>query len=390
MHTKISDPHKIRNLIYLITFLFTLSFTPTVYVMSTFINQYIDKSKTGLIFSIASLATITIFVALRKILIKFGNFKTLNFTILLKILTLAVLMVPNLHPYTYLTALIVGLIIQSTAYLHLDIFISHYSNFNNTGRIRGFFLTAQNIAFFIGPILAGFLLKDHDFWKVFLFGFIMLIPVFILARVYLKSFEDPIYKKTEFIKTGVRVLKNKDLFNAINISGILRVFYCWMIIYTPLYLTLNIGFTLGETAMIIGMALIPFLIFTNPLGYVADKLIGEKEIMILGFVIISIATSLMAFIDNKDFWMWVVILFSTRIGASMIEVMGEAYLFKKIEEADLNMISFFRILTPLTNLVFPILASGLLMFINIKYLFLILGIFMLYGVKYSLAIKDTR
>lgn len=383
------SPKKIRNLIYFITFLFTLSFTPTVYVLSTFISQFIDGSKAGLIYALASFGTISVFIFLRKVLIRFGNLKTIKFSLFLKLLTLLVLLIPALDPRIYLLALIIGLIVQSTIFLHLDIFISHYSNFNNTGTIRGFFLTAQNIAFFIGPVLAGLMLKDHDFWKIFLFGSIMLLPVLHLVFKYLKDFQDPVYQKTEFVKTAIRVLKDKDLYNAISINGVLRVFYCWMIIYTPLYLTTTIGFTLGETTLIIGLALIPFLIFTNPLGYVADKILGEKEILVLGFLIISLSTSTMIFADVKDFWLWVLILFSTRVGASMIEVMGEAYLFKKITESDLNMVSFFRILNPLTNLIFPVIASGLLIFIDIKYLFLILGIYMLYGIKYSLAIKDT-
>lgn len=389
MHSIDSNPNKIRNLIYFITFLFTLSFTPMVYVLSTFISQFIQEEKVGLIYSVSSFVAIIVFIGLRRILLKFGNFETFKFSLLFKVVTLIILLIPNLDPKIYLISLILGLVLQSTIFLHLDIFISHYSSFNNTGRVRSFFLTAQNIAFFIGPLLAGFFLTDHDFWKIFLFGAILLFPVFFLTMKYLRDFQDPVYQKTEFLKTGIRVLKNKDIYNAISINGILRVFYSWMIIYTPIYLTSVIGFTISETALIIGLALIPFLIFTNPLGYVADKILGEKEILTSGFVIISIATMAMVTIEVKSFWIWVAILFATRIGASMIEVMGEAYLFKKMDESDLNMVSFFRVLTPLTNIVFPTIASGLLLFIDIKYLFLILGIFMLYGIKYSLAIKDT-
>jgi len=390
MHNIESNPNKIRNLIYLITFLYTLSFTPLVYVLSTFISQFVEEAKVGLIYSLASLTTISVFIALRRILLKFGNFKTLKFSLLIKILTLLVLLVPNLDPKIYLGSLIVGLIIQSTVFLHLDIFISHYSNFTNTGRIRSFFLTSQNIAFFVGPLLAGVFLTDHDFWKIFLFGAVLLVPVLFLTIKYLKDFQDPIYQKTEFLKTGIRVLKDKDLYNSISINAFLRVFYSWMIIYTPIYLTTVVGFKISETALIIGFALTAFLLFTNPLGYIADKILGEKEILILGFIIISFSTMLVPFIKSDSFWVWVSVLFITRVGASMIEIMGEAYLFKKIDESDLNIVSFFRILNPSINLIFPAIASGLLIFINIKYLFLILGIFMLYGVKYSLAIKDTR
>ncbi len=390
MLTELSNPKKIRNLIYLITFLFTLHYTPAVYVTSNYISQFIHEEKVGLIYSIAAFSTIVIFVALRSILLKFGNYKTFKTTLLISFFTLILLVIPNLDYRIYLTALILGLIAQATAYLHLDIFLSRYSNINDTGVIRSLFLTSQNLAFFIGPILAGLMLKDHDFWKIFLFGIAFMIPTILLTFKYLRNFQDPVYNKTEFLKTGIKIFRNKDLYNAINIGILLRVFYCWMIIYTPIYLTTSIGFSIGETSMIIGFALIPFLIFTNPLGHVADKILGEKEILVTGFLIMSTATISMIFTTEKSFWLWVAILFSTRIGASMIEVMSESYLFKKMDKDDLNMVSFFRMLRPMTNLIFPAIASLLLVFIDIKHLFLILGVFVLYGIKYSLAIKDTR
>jgi MFS family permease len=379
-----------RHLIYFVAFLYTLHLTPSVYVISNYIRQYVSESKVGFVYSIASLLTILAFVFVRPVLVKFGNFKTFLATLFVGLCALGLLIVPGLDPKLYIAILILNLITHATSYLHLDIFISSYSDFKDTGIVRSSFLMAQNIAFVGGPLLAGVMLKDHDFWKIFLFGIIILIPTMIITIKYLRNFKDPVYKKTEWIKTAVKTYKNKDVYNAVRINLLLRVFYAWMIIYTPIFLTMHIGFTLSETASIIGIALIAFLIFTNPLGYISDKVLGEKEILILGFTIMAISTSVMSFVDLKDFWLWALILFMTRVGASMVELMGESYFFKKIDNSEINMVSMFRMLRPMTNLIFPALASGLLLIIDIKYLFLILGIFMLYGVKYSLAIKDTR
>jgi MFS family permease len=379
-----------RHLIYFVAFLFTLHLTPAVYVTSNYLSTLVNESKVGYIYSIASFLTISVFIALRSILVRYGNYKTFMITLFTELIMLIILVIPGIPPYLAISALILSLITHATAYFHLDIFIARYSNFNDTGVVRSSFLTAQNIAFVIGPLLAGVLLKDHDFWKIFLFGIILIIPTIIISIKYFNNFKDSEYKKTELIRTGLKILKDKDLYSAVSVNGLLRVFYSWMIIYTPIFLTLHIGFSIGETASIIGIALVAFLIFTTPLGYVSDKWLGEKEILVSGFFIMAIATSAMTFIDIKSFWIWALILFVTRIGASMVEIMGESYFFKKVSENDINMVSFFRMLRPMTYLVFPALASTLLLFINIKYLFLILGIFMLYGVKYSLALKDTR
>ncbi|MGA4923124.1 hypothetical protein, partial [Bacillus subtilis] len=77
----------------------------------------------------------------------------------------------------------------------MDIFISHYSSANDTGVVRSSFLTSQNIAFVAGPLLAGLMLKDHDFWKIFLFGMVMMVPTILITLKYLRNFNDPVYKR---------------------------------------------------------------------------------------------------------------------------------------------------------------------------------------------------
>lgn len=379
-----------RHLIYFVAFLFTLHVTPAVYVISNFISKYISESKVGFVYSTASIITILILIFLRPVLIRFGNYKTFIITLLIELAMLSILLIPNIDYRFLITALIISFITHATAFLHLDIFISHYSTFKDTGVVRSAFLMAQNMAFVAGPLLAGVMLNDQDYWKIFTFGIVVLIPTILISMKYLKNFKDPIYIKTELFKTAIRVINNKDLYNAVGINSLIRVFYAGMIIYTPIFLTLHIGFTLSETSSIIGIALIAFLVFTNALGYISDNILGEKELLVAGFCIMALATATMSFVDTKSFILWSVILFTTRIGASMVEMMGESYFFKKIEESDLNMVSFYRMLRPAMYVIFPAFASFLLLFINIKYLFLILGILMLYGVKYSLAIKDTR
>lgn len=378
-----------KSIIYIITFLFTLHLTPGVYVLSSFLGKYIKESNIGYLYAISSLITVFIFLIIRPILKKIGNYKVFISVLSINFLMLLILIIPGITTPVVITAFIINFIMHALAYFHLDIFLEHHSTNQETGVVRSAFLTAQNIAFMIGPIIAGLLLINQDYWKIFLFGLIFMIPTILITKNNLSEFKDPEYKQPEFIKTAIQVIKNKNIFNSIMTQSLLRVFYAWMIIYAPIFLSNHIGFSISEVAFIIGIALTAFIILEPPLGYVADKYFGEKEIMILGFLIMAFSTISMSFVDVKSFWLWVVIFFTTRIGASMVEIMSEAYFFKKTDGANLNMISIFRMIRPLTYVVFPALASLLLFFINIKFLFLILGILMLYGIKFSLALKDT-
>ncbi len=83
-------------------------------------------------------------------------------------------------------------------------------------------------------------------------------------------------------------------------------------------------------------------------------------------------------------------LFITRIGAAMIEVMNETYFFKKIDGHSSSVLSFFRITRPIAYVVAPLIASITLYFVSFKYSFIVLAVIVLCGLKYSLALKDTK
>jgi MFS family permease len=185
-------------------------------------------------------------------------------------------------------------------------------------------------------------------------------------------------------------MMNRDGIRKIFLSNImLRFFYSWMVIYTPIYLHEHIGFSWGEIGLIFSIMLVPFVVLGSPLGKIADKYIGEKELLSLGFVIVAVSTAYLSFVDSSNFLVWALVLLVTRIGASMVDIMSETYFFKKIDGSDSNLLGFFRMTGPIAFIIGPLLATLVLPFVGIKYLFLVLGILMLWGLRYSLTLKDT-
>jgi MFS family permease len=143
--------------------------------------------------------------------------------------------------------------------------------------------------------------------------------------------------------------------------------------------------------IIFSIMLLPFVLTQIPLGFLADKKFGEKEILSIGFVIISIFTVSISFINNINIFLTLAfILFMTRVGAAMVELMNDTYFFKQINDDDLNIINLYRVATPLAYIISPILATIVLIFVPFKFIFLILGLIMILGLKCSLSIKDTR
>lgn len=385
-----------KNLIYLLIFLFTLHFTPSMYVESTFLESLVGSNKVGLIYTLASIATIISIAIVRKAIKKTGNYKVFLGALItdffsLSILSLSLFVELNIFwSIIFIVTFITGFASRSIAFFNFDIFIEHLSNDNESGSTRDTILTSGNFAYIAGPILSGMIVaSNQEIGKVFALGVLLLIPIIHITIKYFKNYKDIKYQDYEFFGTFIYILRKKDLRRVFFCNFILFLFYSWMIIYTPIYLHDTIGFNLGEISLIIGISLIPFLVLELFLGKLADTKYGEKEILTMGFIIAGLATISMAIFSAKIFLLWAAILFTTRIGASMIESMVETYVFKKVTDENLDIISIYRSVRPTTYIFGTIFASILLAFFDIKTLFWVLGIIMIFGINYSLRIKDT-
>jgi hypothetical protein len=75
-----------------------------------------------------------------------------------------------------------------------------------------------------------------------------------------------------------------------------------------------------------------------------------------------------------------------------VEIMCDVYFFKKVDNENANLISFYRMARPMAYIIGPLSGTFILgiLGLDMKYLFLILGFIMFFGLRYSLAIKDTK
>ncbi len=367
--------------IYLAAFFFALQMSLPLYSNSSFLGQFLPEKSVGLIFTASSVLVIFLLAVFPTLLQKIGNYKTIIGILVLEIGLLTALAMSSLL-FVIVPIFILIQTCIALGFFSFDIFIERLSSDKTTGATRGIFLTTVNTAILLGPLLAGFILSDSEFWKIYLTAAIALVPALYVIARKLKNFTDPPYHKIPYIKTLVGTVLSRhpkdEVRHAVIASLLLWFFYVWMVIYTPLYLRAHIGFTWAEIGIIFTIMLIPFVLFELPLGKLADR-IGEKKIMIAGFLIMSFFTAILFFIREPGVVLWAAVLFCTRIGASFVEITSESYFFKHIKSADTNILSVFRNSAPFAYIVAPTIASALLVFMDIQFLFLALSIILLFG-----------
>ena len=345
----------------------------------------------GFIYLIEAVVAICGFLSMPMILRRFGNFRVAIVLLLLEIISL--LGLTMYHNVIAASVFMIGSIATVTFLsFSFDIFLEGLSSDESTGSTRGTYLTIVNLAWVCGPLLDGMILTNGDYWKIYLSAFFLLVPVFIILRTTLYKFEDSHYKNTSPFSTLSQVWKNKDIKNIFMAMLLLQIFYAWMTIYTPIYLHTNLGIAWSSIGIIFGIMLIPFVFLQFPAGRLADSRFGEKEMLSIGFIIMALSTVTMYFVTGNSILVWGLILFGTRVGAALVEVMCDVYFFKKINNQNADLISFFRMTRPFAYIISPILATIILGFLGlgINSLFLVLGFLMFFGLRYSLAINDTK
>jgi len=375
--------------LYILGFLFAFTSSIPAYVNSSFLESLTNAQLVGVIYSVGSILTLVTLILIPKILKKYGNYKVATVFAIAYLLNFLSLAFSSNIIFIIFSFLISGAI-ATIIYFSLDIFIEHNSSDIKTGRIRGIYLTCINLAWLVSPWLAGIIVDESFYRRIYFVVALMLIPVIFIILFNLRNFKDPEYKYVSVIDTIKSFNVNKNIKNIWISSYLLQFFFACMVVYLPIYLNQHIGFDWVTIGLMFSIALIPFVLVQIPLGCWADKKVGEKEILVAGFLIMAIFTFIIPYITNNNFIIWTAILFMTRVGAAMVEVMNDTYFFKNVEDKNINLINLYRTASPLSYTTAPLAVTILIYFIPLGSIFYLLGLLMFLGVKVCFSLKDTK
>jgi MFS family permease len=380
---------KFINTLFIANIIISIHYSLVIYVNSTFLSNFFTEGQVSALYIIGSIIDAITLINASRIMEKIGGYRFIIYAITLELLSSVGLML-SANPFLVSICFFVHVFNISLILFNLDIFLEGASdNEEETGSIRAAYMTMANICLVLSPLLLSFILRGNNYSLVYFFSSLVLIPLYYVIKNF-KHFKDKNRRHVVLKETTQEFLLNKNLFGVTVTNFLLQLFYGFMVIYTPIYLTKHIGFSWSETGIIFTIMLLPFVLFELPVGELEDYKYGEKEFMVIGFVILSLTTTFMGYILSNTFWMWATILFLSRIGASFVEISTDSYFFKQVDDRRSDIISLYRGVRPIAFITAPILATISLQLIPFQYLFLVFGAIMLIGTKYALSLKDTK
>jgi len=261
-----------------------------------------------------------------------------------------------------------------------------------TGRVRTAFITAANIALFISPLLIGLILDGTNRYDLAFFAAAISLTPFIMLFLVERLPEGAPPRASKLKATAVCMYKDPDMRAVAMGNGVLQTFFHISPLYVPIYLHSVLGMPWDQLGWMFAVAVLPFVFLEYPAGYLADKYLGDRKLLITGFVIMGLSLASLSLVTAATpIFVIMTILILTRVGASLAEAMIEGHFFRRVTERDASTVSVFRMMRPGGALIAPVLGSLLLIFGNYSILFILIGVgIATVGTLSVLAMRDVR
>lgn len=371
------------------SFLYSLHTYLTMYVNAIYLEKFFTKSEIGLLYTFGGIFSIIFTIYVAKLIRRLHNYKTTIGLVILEIICLLALAFAD-NLYIIMLSFISHLALVSALLITINLFIEEFEDTNEVGETRGIFITLGSIATIMSTLVAGALVQNYGFEGVYIAAAVVLAPTLFLLQHFYSNVPEPRYKKIDIKKGITEIFENKNIYGIFVAAFAVNIFYIIMTIYTGIYLLQN-GITLQTfLTFIMPIALVPFILLPYQLGKIADKKLGEKEMLIAGMFIMGVICILITFFKNDSPLFWAFILFLSRIGAATAEEMYNSYFFKKVKPTDSFLIGLFGGLYTTAMIVAPLFASIILISLELNFIFFFLGIFILLSIFPVLKIVDTK
>lgn len=376
--------------IYFASFLFFAHMAVVMYINTTVLSAFTSTKYISIFYVLGSAGSIVLLFYLPRIVQKIGLVRT-TVGILLALTIALLLLASTVTSSVFIGIFMVYIALSGTMWYCNDLFVAHYTRNGTVGHTRGSYLTIINTAIAIMPVFVGLIVTHDGFSGVYVIGALLLCIATGTVLCSQRSFADRPYAFVTIATAWGKIRLSPLLRRVISINFILQFFYVWMTLFTPLYLYTVLHFSWEEIGAMFSIMLLAFVILQYPIGRLADK-IGEKKLLITGFGIAAVSTIAFALLakHSHSFAAYAAILFATRVGICMVEVLAETYFFKQITDRDEGIVSVYRMMYPLAYIVAPLIGWGIIVTTSYSALFMCLGMLLFIGALYTVRLVDIK
>lgn len=292
----------------------------------------------------------------------------------------------NRNFYFFVIIAVMLTLLQVFRIASFGIIVKDKSRRNQLSNNEGLMYTFVNLAFVIGPLIAGALAALYGIRIVFVMCSLLMFFSFILFKFSnIKASHKKKRLDKNFRKNFVDFFKSRDRINAYLLGGGVNLWWSLIYLYIPLII-LEHGYNTSVVGIFLFFIALPLIFFEYYFSNLAGK-IGFKKMFVIGFSIPLIISVLCFFTSNIIIILILLIIAS--IGLSMLEATTEAYFFDMNKPKDiLRFYSPYNTTIDVNSLIGRILPALILLVLPFKFVYILYAILMLIMVIISTRVKD--
>jgi len=347
--------------------------------ISTFWSVYLESfvhnnAVVGLISALFALISFCSFFLITPIIEKYDKAKTFAFSMFVIAVSYFIFAITS-NFYLFLGVAVLATFFHTLRITSFGIIIKDKSPRNKLSRNEGLMYTLLNVAWLIGPLVAGTLSKYLKINIIFgLSGiFVLISSIYFL---FLKISEKKTRKRVDknMIKLFFDFFKDKERKLTYFLGGGVDCWWSLIYIFIPLYI-LEKGLDISYVGYFLFAVTIPLISLSYFFSKLAGK-IGFKKIFRTGFFIAFLAALISFFVANIYIILFILVLAS--IGLAMLEAPTEAHFFDTLKgKEDLRFYGPYNTTIDVNNFVSRSIAGLILLFLPFKFVFLFFSISML-------------
>jgi len=286
-----------------------------------------------------------------------------------------VLFAINKNFYFVIVLAFIATILHTLRLTSFGIIVSDKSSERNLSRNEGLMYTFANVAWVVGPLIAGWISEYYGINLVFSLSAIFIFIALFLFKI---SRVDDVNIKPKadesMIKNFISFFKDKERRIAYLLGGGVNFWWALIYIFIPIFI-IRQGLGIRWVGYFLFAVAVPLVAF----GYVFSKLagtVGFRKIFKIGFLIPAILVFICFFVSNPYIILGLLVFAS--IGLAMLEATTEAYFFDILGNKK-NRTKFYgpyNTTIDVNYFVGKLLSAVILLFLPFKFLFLFFAIMM--------------
>ena len=357
-------------------------------IWAVYLNSFVDSIvMVGFLSAMLTIVSFFSYFLFIPVIERSDKAKIYFYTMIFFIITYVLFFI-NHNFYFFLILAVVITILYTLRITSFGILVRDYSKNKNVSRNEGIIYTFMNIAWVIGPLVAGYVASGFGVnWVFILAAFFIFIGLILFKTSEIKDLKGKKITDNNFFINFVEFFKDKDRVLAYTLGGGVNLWWSFIYLFIPLMIIRNglgeiwIGYFLFAVA-------IPLILFS----YISAKWAGKhgfKRLFKIGYLMVSIIAFACFFVSNIYFILSLLVLAS--VGLAMLESTTEAYFFDILRGKEK-----YRFYGPYNTAIDSgrftgkIFASVLLIFLAFNFLFLLFGGFMFLLFLLSFKTKNIR